>query len=265
MNDSLQNSDDAKAGAQLVAPAHTPTTLDRGPGERALLASVANPGAQGPGVGSSVGSCWYRQQERAVPCRGRWWAMIRKHNPQGFVLVMLSSKIRRVNMGCPGKSCLLGIQRNLLATLYHTRPQWGPLDGPGGQACCLGRGARASHTSLAAPHGRKTVPAPPQGIRCAVGWELREQRGPGAAGSCTRKRPALPVDKCVFNQMHLPLTQSLEALCRSFKLKIIRRPVWAETCKAGMGWGAPAGGESAPVVFLCQVLGKGALAETAFS
>ena len=37
MNDS--GNSDAKAGAQLVAPAQTPTTLDRGPGERALLAS----------------------------------------------------------------------------------------------------------------------------------------------------------------------------------------------------------------------------------
>lgn len=50
--------------------------------------------------------------------------MIRKHNPQGFVsgYAFFQNK-KDVNMGCPpGKSCLLGIQRNLTATLSTTAP-----------------------------------------------------------------------------------------------------------------------------------------------
>lgn len=64
MNDS--GNSDAKAGAQLVAPAQTPTTLDRGPGERALLASVAPAGAQGSRCGLLRGQLLVQAAERAL-------------------------------------------------------------------------------------------------------------------------------------------------------------------------------------------------------
>lgn len=129
--------------------------------------------------------------------------MIRKHNPQGFVSSYAFFQNKKdVNMGCPpGKSCLLGIQRNLTVTLSTTapvgtagRPRWAGL-------LSRRRGARAGPPPLAAPHGRQTVPrASPGASRCAVGWELREQRARSEAGSCSERGPALPVETNIYKQ-----------------------------------------------------------------
>lgn len=84
------------------------------------MAPSRSPG--GPGVELLRGQLLVqRSRVSTVPCRGRWWAMIHKHNPQGFVsgYAFFQNK-KDVNMGCPReKSCLLGIQRNLTATLSH--------------------------------------------------------------------------------------------------------------------------------------------------
>ena len=172
-------------------------------------------------MGSSVGSCWYRQlsQRRPTP-----WEMVGqdcKHNPQGFVsgFAFFQNK-KDINMGCPpGKSCLLGIQRNLMATLPATapvgtagRPRWAGL-------LSQRRGAGAGPPPLAAPHGRQTVPhVSPGASRCAVGWELREQRARSEAGSCSERGPALPVETNIYKQGLSLLLAGLELSILIFRM-----------------------------------------------
>ena len=175
----------------------------------------------GSGVGSSVDSCWYRQQCERHPML---WEMVGRdsqHNPQGFVsgFVFFQNK-KDINMGCPpGKSCLLGIQRNLTATLPATAPV-----GTAGRPRCAGllsrrRGAGAGPPPLAAPRGRQTVPrASPGASRCAVGWELHEQRARSEAGSCSERGPALPVETNIYKQGLSLLLAGLELSILIFQM-----------------------------------------------
>ena len=148
-----------------------------------------------------------RMPFHAVPCRGRRWAVIHKQHPQGFVYDFAFFQNKKdVHLGCPpGKSCLLGIQRNLMTTLSTTAPVG--TAGPPRWAGLLSqrRGAGAGLPPLAAPRGRQTVPrASPGASRCAVGWELHEQRARSEAGSCRERGPALPVETNIYKQ-GLPL------------------------------------------------------------
>ena len=177
-----------------------------------------SPGAQ---CGLLCGQLLVQQLSRRRPTP---WEMVGrdcKHNPQGFVsgFAFLQNK-KDINMGCPpGKSCLLGIQRNLMATLPATapvgtagRPRWAGL-------LSRRRGAGAGPPPLAAPHGRQTVPhVSPGASRCAVGWELREQRARSEAGSCSERGPALPVETNIYKQGLSLLLAGLELSILIFRM-----------------------------------------------
>ena len=92
------------------------------------------------------------------------------------------------------------------------RPRWAGL-------LSRRRGAGAGPPPLAAPHGRQTVPrVSPGASRCAVGWELREQRARSEAGSCSERGPALPVETNIYKQGLSLLLAGLELSILIFRM-----------------------------------------------